>query len=300
MIRSHLVGKVLYIASICNNRIISPESINTPPYISFSRTSYRIPPRVYFRHIQIFLSPYIMPIFTSTAIKPRSLKWMESYLSIICLRPGQIDSMVRTVDISTPEDTMSKFAKWMHICRELSIKYEFTLPSFFWFSTIWEVYPEYINNFSSWFIGQYSMSYSPLIRDRISWKTGHELHSMSIRYSRMYPCTSTSIPCFFCRIIICSIWFWSIEVCWEFIRSSLDLLHEDNIWIIGADQILDFRFFLNGSESVNIPGDDFHIIILQLQISRDSLVYLHLDRVSSQYDMQRVGESQLLGMDWVQ
>ncbi len=258
MIWSHLVVEILYIASICNNRIISPKSINTPSNIPIPRTSDHIPPWVDIWSIWILFSPDIMPIFSITTIEPRSLEWMESYLTIIRLWPGEIDRMMSTIDVSSPEYTMSEFAKRIHIRRKLSIKYELPLPCIFRFATIWKIDPEYIHNFTSWLVSQRNMCHSPFIGNRISWKTRYEFYTMSIKYSGMNPCTSTRIPSFLRRIIVGSIWYRRIEIWWEFIRSSLDLLHEDNIWIISTDQILYLSFFLHSTETIYIPGDDTH------------------------------------------
>ncbi len=258
MIRSHLILQILYITSICNNRIISPESIDTPPYIAISRSSYWIPPWVHFWSIRILFSPDIIPILSIATIEPRSLQWMESYFSIIRLRPSEIDRIMCTIDISSPEDTMPKFSKWIHIRRKLCIEYELPLPSLFGFSTIWKIDPEYIYHLSSWLVSQRNMCHSPFIGNRISWKTGDEFYSVSLKYSGMKPCTRTRISSFLRRIIVGSIWNWRIEVYWELIRSSLDLLHENNIWIIHIDQILYLSFFLDGSETIYVPGDDTH------------------------------------------
>ena len=128
MIRSHLILEIFDLFSFCNYSIISPESINTPSHIAISRASYNIPPRVDLSNSWIDLPPDIMPAINSTGVEPCSLKRMESYFPIIGLWPSEIDRMVGTVDIPTPEDTISEGSERVHIRRELSIKYELALP----------------------------------------------------------------------------------------------------------------------------------------------------------------------------
>jgi hypothetical protein len=78
----------------------------------------------------MLLSPDIMPSICRTVIEPGSFEWMESDLAIIGIGSSQIDRMVCTVDIATPEDAMPECSKRIHICGELSIKHEFALPCF--------------------------------------------------------------------------------------------------------------------------------------------------------------------------
>jgi hypothetical protein len=40
--------------------------------------------------------------------------------------------------------------------------------------------------------------------------------------------------------------------------TCLDLLEEDNIWIVLFDQIFELSFVRDGADTVDIPGDDTH------------------------------------------
>jgi hypothetical protein len=123
-----MILHILYIASIRDYTIISPESIDTPPDIAISRSSNWIPPRVYLRYSRIGLSPDIMPAHSRTSIEPGSFQRMKPDLPIIGLWSSQIDRMMSTVDISTPEDTMPEGSERVHIGTKFPIEYELALP----------------------------------------------------------------------------------------------------------------------------------------------------------------------------
>jgi hypothetical protein len=44
----------------------------------------------------------------------------------------------------------------------------------------------------------------------------------------------------------------------DLIMSCLDLLHQDDIWIIGGDESSEFSLVVSRSDTVDIPGDDTH------------------------------------------
>ena len=73
---------------------------------------------------------------------------MESDFSIVFLRTCEIDLMMGTVQISSPEDMVSSITELIHAFRELMIKYDLSLPGIITFSTIWEIDSENIKNFS--------------------------------------------------------------------------------------------------------------------------------------------------------
>ncbi len=142
MIGSILISQIVDHFYFREKRIITPESIDTPSDISLTWSSYWIPPRIYICLSQILLTPDIMPAILYTPIEPCSLKWMESYFSIILLRTSKIDRMMSTIDITSPDDRISTLSKRIHILRKFTIEYEFPLPRHFRFSTIWEINTE--------------------------------------------------------------------------------------------------------------------------------------------------------------
>ncbi len=171
MIRPHLILQILYIASFRKYIRISPECVNSPSNISISGSSHRIPPRIYLQHIWIFLSPDIVPTCYHARIEPSSLHRMESDFSIIRIRTSQIDRMMSTIDISTPEHAMTKLSERIGILSKFLIKYKLSLPCIFRFSSIGKIDSKYIKNISSRFICKNCVSYSPFIGCRISRKT---------------------------------------------------------------------------------------------------------------------------------
>lgn len=40
--------------------------------------------------------------------------------------------------------------------------------------------------------------------------------------------------------------------------SSLNLLHEENIWILFTDEILEFSLVGRRTDTIHVPGDDTH------------------------------------------
>lgn len=139
MIRPHLNRQILYIASFCNNRIIPPKGINSPSDVSFTRSSYRIPPWVDFFLFRILFSPDIVPTLWFASIEPIPFEWMKTNLSIIFFWSCKINSLMGAIDISTPENAVSKFSKWVSILGKFSIKYQFSLPGIFWLASIWKI-----------------------------------------------------------------------------------------------------------------------------------------------------------------
>lgn len=258
MVWSHLILQILYIAIFCNNRIISPECIYSPTHITISRPGYWIPPRVYFFCSRIFLSPYIMPTFWFTGIKPSPLHRMKANFPIIGFWTSQIDRMMSTIDISSPENTVSKETKRVHICRKFSIKNQFSRPGFLRFSSIWEINTKNIHNLPRNLMCECHMSNSSFICYRISWKTRKKWNRICFKKWWMNPGSCSRISSFFSRIIIRNIWIWWVQICRKLIWSSLNFLHKNNIWTIHSNKILYFRFFFDGSESVHIPRDNFH------------------------------------------
>ena len=48
------------------------------------------------------------------------------------------------------------------------------------------------------------------------------------------------------------------EVFGDFVMSSLDLLHEEDIWIMSFEKVYEFSFIMSGADAVYVPGDDTH------------------------------------------
>lgn len=180
MIWSHLVWHILYIASFCNNGIITPPIVDPPSHIGQSGTSDYIPPRIDISRIWIPRSPDIVPISCYTTIEPSSFEWMKSYFTIIGIWTSEINTVVCAIHITTPENTMSECTKRIYICWEFSIEYEFSLPCFFRFSTIWKIDTKYIHHWSRGLLGEDRVCYSTLIRYWIAGKTRCKFDSIRI------------------------------------------------------------------------------------------------------------------------
>ena len=153
---------------------------------------------------------------------------------------------------------MSTCPKSIHIFRKLSIKYDLPFPRIFTFSTIREIDTKNIEHTHIRFQNHLDMCYSTFICCRITRETIEKSDGRLLIDSIMDPYSCPSISCFFCRIVVGSIIWWREKIWRELIWSGLDLLHEENIWIVFLDQILDFSFFFCSSDTVYIPGDDFH------------------------------------------
>jgi hypothetical protein len=80
----------------------------------------------------------VPPILHST-IEPGAFHGVESDFSIVLLRTSEVDLMMCTVDIASPEDSMSLSTKSIHILRELTIEYNLPFPGILGFSSIREV-----------------------------------------------------------------------------------------------------------------------------------------------------------------
>jgi hypothetical protein len=93
---------------------------------------------------------------------------------------------------------------------------------------------------------------------RISWETREKRYIKILKYSRMYPCSCPCISWLFSRIVVGSIGGWILEFERDLIMSCLDLLHQDDIWIIGGDEGREFSLVVSRSDTVDIPGDDTH------------------------------------------
>lgn len=74
--------------------------------------------------------------------------------------------------------------------------------------------------------------------------------------SNPYP--RSSISCLFGGIVECLISIWIIEEESKLIRTSFDFLHEEDIWRVGIDELLEFSFFLYGADAIDVPRDDAH------------------------------------------
>jgi hypothetical protein len=74
----------------------------------------------------------------------------------------------------------------------------------------------------------------------------------------MHPCTCPGISWLLGRIVIGNIWKWREEVISELVRGRLDLLHEEDIWILLADDPSEFSLVRCCSDAVHIPRDDTH------------------------------------------
>lgn len=102
------------------------------------------------------------------------------------------------------------------------------------------------------------MSHSSFIGYWISWEARSKCNIKIGKNPSMNPYTRTCVTCFFCWIIVGLIWFWTIEIGWKLVMSSLDLLHKNNIRIIALNEILNLSFFLYSPKSVYIPSYDTH------------------------------------------
>jgi hypothetical protein len=74
----------------------------------------------------------------------------------------------------------------------------------------------------------------------------------------VYPCPGSCISGLFGRIVVGSIGSWMLEFERDLVMSCLDLLHQDDIWIIGGDEGREFSLVMSRSDTVDIPGDDTH------------------------------------------
>jgi hypothetical protein len=78
----------------------------------------------------------------------------------------------------------------------------------------------------------------------------------------MYPRSRPRISWLLGRIIVGSIWWRIHELCWHLIHTTLDLLHEYDIRIIGRDEIRELSLVMSRTDTVYIPGDDAHRLII--------------------------------------
>lgn len=302
----------------------SPESIYTPSDISLTRSCHRIPPWVDVSCFWMFFSPEIWPTIIDTTIEPCTLEWMKSNLPIIFFGSCKIDSMMCTIDISTPEYHMSLVTKFIHICGKFSIKNELILPCLLAFPTIWKINTKDIKNgldisriCQSWnlFLLELYMRDSSLIPIRIIWKTGEPDNIILVIHSGMYPDTSTSISRLLCRIVVGNVRERREKILCELIWSGFDLLHEEKIWIMKFDEIHEFSFLMSSSDAIDVPSDDAHknrltshwndslsqiskIPTPQWHSSQDFAVCPHLCRVYWQHGRRRAEGSWLQEMDW--
>jgi hypothetical protein len=187
---------------------------------------------------------------------------MKSYLSVIFLRTSEVDLMMSTVQISTPEDSMPLVTEAIHILRELTIEDELPLPCLFTLSTIWEVDAEDV--YHIFFLRKSEMRDSSLVRGGIRWKCLCKCEIIHLIHSLMYPDTRSSISCFFGRIIERDIVLRGLEFQWDLIVTCLDLLHKYNIRIIGRDELGEFSLVIGRTDAIHVPGDDAHIIYVEL------------------------------------
>jgi|GEM_PF-4180000 len=206
-----------------------------------------------------------MPSITTTTIEPCSLEWMKTDFPIIFLWSGKIDCLMSTVDIPSPENTMSLSTKCVHIFCKFRIEYELILPCLFAFSPIWKVYAKYIDDILyirlwifSFFLLHLYMRNSSFICGWIFWEIREKLDIIEFKYSRMNPNASTSISRFFCTIVVSYVWNRCKKLIRELIYRCLDFLHEENIWVFCINNSKKFSFFMSCANAIYIPGNNFH------------------------------------------
>lgn len=212
MIWSHHIGKITnFWLFLCAKTLICPPRIDSPSDISISRFGDWIPPRIHIWSSWVGYSPYIlMPKFSHT-IEPRSFQWMKSYFSIIFLRSCKVNSVVCTVDISSPDDVFAMSFVDTCLCCKTFIESEFMLPCFFWFSTIGEV--DSIDVCDSDIKIEYCMNNSSFILDRIAGKImiyWYDLWGDTIVNPESY----SAVSCFLSWVIDCLVGCWVIQFIW--------------------------------------------------------------------------------------
>ena len=222
MVGSHLISEIFDIFRFLCDSLTSPPRIDPPSDIRQTRTSDHIPPRVDIWDISIFSTKNIGPTVIHTTIEPRSFKWVKSYFSFVCFWTGEIDLMMCTVEVSSPENMVSLWAKHIHIAGELRIENQLPLPSILTLSTIRKINPKNIIHFTP--NCHLNMCNTPLICSGIFGKTIHKANICNIRNSLMNPHTSSSIPCFFSRIVVNPIILRSEEIFRKLIRFCFDFL----------------------------------------------------------------------------
>jgi hypothetical protein len=221
---------------------------------------------------------------------------VESDFSIVLLRTSEVDLMMCTVDVTSPEDSMSLSTKSIHILREFTVKDDLPLPGIFGFPSIGEIYPEEIEDisivyaFDSEFLSfrvlreillrigqdvsyvdmtgalwsQFHMRYPSLICCRVTRKRVEKSDVKILIHSLMDPRSCSRISWLFCRIVVSSIMHRIFEVFGDFIMSCLDLLHEEDIWIMSFEKVHEFSFIMSGADAVYVPGDDTHRWIIYI------------------------------------
>ncbi len=224
MVGSHLISEIFDIFRFLCDSLTSPPRIDPPSDIRQTRTSDHIPPRVDIWDISIFSTKNIGPTIIHTTIEPRSFKWVKSYFSFVCLRSSQVNLMMCTVEVSSPENMVSLRTKHIHITRELCIKNQFSLPRFFAFSTIRKINPKNIIYFTP--NCHLDMCNTPLICSGIFGKTIKKANIGNIRNSPMDPYARPSISGLFSRIVMNPIILRSEEIFRKLIGFCFDFLEK--------------------------------------------------------------------------
>ena len=74
----------------------------------------------------------------------------------------------------------------------------------------------------------------------------------------MDPRTRPRISWFLSGIVVSGIGQWIFQVVRDLVMTCLDLLEKYDIWIVLFDEVFEFSFVRDGSDAVDIPGDDTH------------------------------------------
>lgn len=206
MIWSHHIGKITnFWLCLRTKTLICPPRIDPPSDVSISRFGDRIPPWIHIWCGWIRYSPYILMTKFSHTIEPSSFQRMKSYFSIIFFRSCKVNSVVCTVDISSPDDVFATRFVDVCLCCKTFIESEFMLPCFLWFPPIWEV--DSIDVCDSDIKIEYCMNNSSFILDRITGEImidSYDLWCDTIVNPKSY----SAVSCFFSGMIDCFVGCW--------------------------------------------------------------------------------------------
>lgn len=162
-----------------------------------------------------------------------------------------------TVQVATPEHDMSERAELIHALREFSIEDELVLPRLFALATVRKVDTEDIKNFTVTFEDE--VSDTTFIGGWVALESSLDgVDVLAHMFSN--PDSGSSISWLLCRIVECLISVGIIEEESELIRTTLDFLHEEDIRLVGRDELVEFSLFLDCADAIDVPGDDFHSV----------------------------------------
>ncbi len=130
------------------------------------------------------------------------------------------------------------------------------------------------------------MCHSPLVPIGVTRKTREKLSIILFKHARMNPYSCSRVSRLFRAIVVGNIWNRCDEILRELISRCLDLLHEKDIRILFGKNPCKFSLLMSCSDSVDVPGDNSHVIQL-LQISRDCEACRHHVRACSRHGRRR-------------